>query len=369
MSGLVQEILEDYDHDQNEIFDSAFGEDIDRLNEDEANLICLEKEVTQLLDCTTAVESFGMNPTAYEVMKTTGLLSGTSLMALGAECFNVGNNGDLETQMALESLTDKIKDSIAKWSAKILAFATSMSEKTTSILSSLWIKITDKSKALTDKAWDTASVAGKQIKAHPFKTIAAVVAAAAAVAAIVALIASGMPGSYANESALKSFTYKVQDMISKIQWPFGKFAVKVAEDGSKIVCHMDGTKALVKYTGTVAEAGWTQTAVKAVMSQLNKVWSTLKTGIKAGGMKVFNSVKKIDSIGGDMGSVVGGRVTNKTGSKIVGWATNKAIEKAYITFLWSMLGVMYVLIRTVVIAAFRMVAELMYTLTPKVKTT
>ena len=359
MEDVKQEIRDDYYLDEEDrFFDNSFGDDIDTLNSDVKKADIMEEEIKQLLDSVKAIESFGMTPTAFGVLKTAGLLSGTSLNALAIESFKKGVPDDLESEMALEAITDKIKETMVKWSTKILSFVKSMGDKVTGILSSMYTKISEKTTLLTKKVWDKAADTKQFVKAHPFKTVVVVLAAAAAVVAIAALVASGMPGAYANESALKSFVYKIQDMIGKIKWPFGKFATEVSKDGTRIICHVEKiTDKSRLLGGTAAELGWTQTAVKSIASKLNQVWTGLKGVMSSTGNAVFSVLKKVDDVGGDIGDVASKVATDKTKSKLAGWASKEVVKKLYTSALWSVLGVLYMLLRTIVIRAFQIVSE------------
>lgn len=343
---ITQEISEDYDHDQLEEIDCNFR-----------NMDQLDQELKQLMDSTLAIEQFGMNPSAFGVLKTTGLLSGTALNTPALEFFATQNVDNLESDIALEALTDKIKQKMTEWAAKIISAAKGMTDTVTSILSTLWTKVSEQGKMLTASVWDKAKVAGATIKAHPYKTLAAMITAAAVVVAIIALVASGMPGAYANETVLKSFIFKIQDMIKTIKLPFGKINVSTLADGTKIVCNIDQTTKMTAGAAKLVDLGWTQNAVKAMSGSLNRVWSSLKINASAISTKVVSSVKFVNDIGGDMNNKIGMTVATKTGSKLFGWAAQEVVKKAYTTALWSIIGVLYMLLKEVVIKAFRMIND------------
>lgn len=361
MNDVTMEISTDYDHDS----DDAFAPIDDGIGE-------LDQELYQLLSAAHSLETFGMNPTAFAIGQATNLWTGTSLQALAVENFSFQGPHDAETAMAMEALTDKIKDKMAMWSAKVLNFVKNVGDNVTGILSGMWDKLSAASKDLTTKAWDKAKVAGKTIKAHPYKTIAAVAAAAVAVAAIVAMVAAGQPGAFANESALQSFMYKMKDMINGIKWPFGKLSANVVEGTFSDVAHksfrlsyaMEASDATAKASATIDKLGWGQAAARAVSGQLSRVWTILKTGIGTAGGKVLAGVKAINDIGGDMPDKVAGKVADVTKSKLAGWASSKIVEKMYMTALWSIVGVMYHLLKDVVLTAFRMVTDTFTSLKP-----
>lgn len=361
MTENTMEISTDYDHDS----DDGFAPIDDGIGE-------LDQELYQLLGAAQSLEAFGMNPTAFMIGQTTNLWAGTSLQALAVENFSYQGPNGVETEMALEALVDKIKDKMAMWSAKVLSFVRGVGDKITNILSGMWDALSTAGKDITAKAWDKAKVAGKTIKAHPYQTIAAVAAAAVAVAAIVAMVAAGQPGAFANESALQSFMYKMKDMITNIKWPFGKLTANVVEGtysnvdmkSFRLSYVMEATDGAAKASDTIGKLGWGQAAARAVSGQLSRVWSILKAGIGGAGSKVLAGVKAINDIGGEMPAKVGEKIASKTKSKLAGWASSKIVEKMYMTALWSIVGVMYHLLKDIVLTAFKTVTDTFKSLKP-----
>lgn len=343
---MTHEILEDYDHDHIEELDCNFR-----------NMDQLDQELKQLMDSTLAIEQFGMTQTAFSVLKTTGLLSGTALNTPGLEFFATRSVDNLESDMALEALGDKIKQKMTEWAAKIISVAKGMTDTVTSILSTLWNKVSEQGKMLTSAVWDKAKVAGATIKAHPYKTLAAMVAAAAVVVAIIALVATGMPGAYANETVLQSFIFKIKDMISGIKLPFGKINVTTLADGTKIVCNIEKSSKMTAGIGKLTDLGWTQSTVKAMSGSLSRVWSTLKINAAAISNKVVSSIKTVNDVGGDMEKKIGMTVASKTRSKLSGWIAQEVVKKAYTTALWSIIGVLYMLLKEIVIKTFKMIDD------------
>lgn len=347
MDTMTQDITED--------LEQAFGDDIDRLYSDSVEGDALSDELNQLLDAAVAVERFGMNPTAFGLLQTTHLLSGTSLDALAMENFSYDKPEGDETSMALEALSDKIKDTVARWSAKIISVAKGVSDKIIHVIGGLWDTISDLTKSLTSKAWDTAKAGGRTIKAHPFKTVMAATVAVGAVAGLVALVASGSPGSFSNENALQSFMYSVQDHINKIGWPGGSIVPKMAENASKITITINPAD-VAKASGTAGDLGWTASAVKAVSGQLSKAWGTLKGAASPLIGKVTGVASKLNDIG-DPGTAIKDKVVEKTKSKFTGWISQQIANKYIALALWSVVGVITKLLADVVRKAFVMVKE------------
>jgi ElaB/YqjD/DUF883 family membrane-anchored ribosome-binding protein len=366
MTDITAEISTDYDLDLSaDSIDQEFGQDLMQLNLELADIAMFDTEVNQLLNSGVAVENFGINRSSFSVLKTTELLNGTALESMGVESFGDHQPGDPESEMALEALMEKAKDVATAWAAKIVTFAKNMSDKLLGGLTTMWNQIAEQSKTLSAKAWDKTKAAGAAVQAHPYKTVFAALGAAVAVAGVFALVASGMPGAYANESALKSFMYKISDMIGKIQWPFGQLKTSLSPDGAKIICNISAGEKMAKAAASADKLGWSATAVKAVSGQVGKIWSSLKGGIAAVGTHAVNASKAVGKFGGnEMGDKVKDKVTGKTGSGLAGWASGEVVKKMYNTALWSIVGALYVLCRDIVIKAFRVVKDTFNSLRP-----
>lgn len=363
MTLTTQEISTDYDLDYDDPNDVTVV-DVDKV----------EIELDQLLEAACAVETYGIDPSSFGALKATNLLAGTSLMALACEAFGTHGPDDAETELALEGLGENIQKKTAEWSAKILAFAKNSAEKVVKVITDSWVKIADIGKGLLSSAWDKAKAAGTVIRAHPYKTIFAMLVAAVAVAAVAAAVASGMPGSYANETALQSFMYKVKDSIAKIKLPFGKIDPKVVEGTFshgkkfKLECAIDMSGAAEHASEAADKLGWTQSAIRAVGSKLSEIATSLKSSVVGVSRKIIDAAKAVNKIGGEMPKKIGDKVAAKTGSGILGWAAQQIVNKAYMTALWSVVGVLYNMIKTIVLKAYKMVQETFTSLKPIAQT-
>lgn len=286
---ITAEISEDLEGNdiiaQPDVADDAEPEEdsiIEDIESDEQEIEELEQQMRQMVDASTAIEMFGVNPTAIAIMQTTGLLNGTALESIGLESFSVHSPSDDESKMALESLGEKIKEKSAQWSAKILSVVKNAGSKILGVLKPLWDKIQSVVTKLGSVAWDATKTAGRAIKAHPYKTIAAVVASIAVVAGVVAFAGGNFPAMGVKMPAFESFGAKLVEMIKKIKNPFTK--VNATFVGGKLKVGFEaikGTSATVVNTVTAKAAGWSQTVVKVVGGQASRAYATTKDAFGA----------------------------------------------------------------------------------------
>lgn len=345
--------------------DAADAETVDTaleaLDGEIAGIEALESEMSQLSGAAIAIESFGINPTAMAIMQTTGLLDGTALESLGLESIGFHGSREAESEMALEALTDKIKDKAAAWSAKILSVANAAGSKVMSVLEPLWNKLSGAAGALTGAVWDKAAAAGKVVKAHPYKTIAAVIASIAAVAGIVAFVGTGLPAYGVKGPAFKSFLNSLKAKIDGINFPFASIKAAVAENGAKIAVSIQSAAANAKAVA-IGKLGWTQTAVKASQGQLDRVWSGVKQGSKAFGLRAGKVGKgAADIVGSGLitsmkaGDQIGAAVARNTGSEIVGAAASVLSAHAFAGAFLGVVATTINLLFRVVAAGFRII--------------
>jgi hypothetical protein len=397
---IKQSILDDYDHDYDP--DAEADDALDTDLEDAQEPAALET----LLGSMQSVISFGLTRSAHAVMLSADLLSGTALGAIATESLSRKPNDD-ETDLALESLGEKITETVKSWASKIVNFIHKSGEFVTNRLSSLWTKISASVKTLGEKAWDKTKATGRVIKAHPYKTVFAMLTAAAAIAGIVLYCSSNVEhnamvdnidklrkkhqileaelgvayakGSGAREElskryqssaqelidALKDkqssrniFLGKIKALIDKVTVPAGKITSEIKKDGKLIVELAFSKEAPTE--GTAASLGWSQTAVRAIGSKCAQIWTMLKSGIIALGSKLVAGLKFVNDKGGDMHAFVGKKVAEKTKSNLTGWMATKLMEKLYIGALMSVVSAVYILLKGVVLKAFGMTSKTLH---------
>lgn len=371
--------MDDMDMDEMDMVPDM-DRDLDTVEDEAEEIEALDMEMSQLMQAGMAIEQFGINPTALAIGQATGLFNSTALESLGLESIQFHSGKDAESHMALEAIADKIKEKAAKWSAKILSVAKGAGEKILKALGALWDKIEGSVKFLASKSWDAAKAAGRTVKAHPIKTVLAMIAAVAAVAAIVAFAGAGMPALGAQGEAMMKFAKELAGKITKIKLPFGKVAASVKDSGQLLFEYNPGEAlgSAAQYASkaeTVSKLGWTKSAVSSVASQLTKAWTALKTGwgaLSARAVKVATSTKDLASgtatlargggkFYGAIGKEIGKGAANAVG--VTGKAADAASKVGSFVFssiYWSMIvnfvHVLFILTRSVVMGAFRLVS-------------
>jgi ElaB/YqjD/DUF883 family membrane-anchored ribosome-binding protein len=359
MTEFNQEISDD--------LEQAFGDDIDRLNRDQADITHLQDELGQMMNSLVALETYGSNPASLQLLRNAGWLAGTSMDAIALESFSHDTPDGVESAMATEALASTIAATLDRWSARILSFVKNMLGKVTDMFSSLWTKISTLGQQLTSKAWDATKAAGRTIKAHPYATVMAALVAAAAVTGVVSYVVTGTPVPRAGQEAMKAFLSKVKTMVGAIKSPFCSVSADLVKDGNGIVYDMDKVEALAKLNNTPAKLGWTQSAVKSVLNKAGMIWSELKTSLGKMGGKIISCLKFVDAVGGDMPEVAKNTVKEHTGSGIAGWATKEIVGKIYGFMIWAVIGLVYKLLKDVGLKAYTVVAETLGVLKPEVQ--
>lgn len=352
------------------------------IDADEQEIELLDAELRMLTDSAMAIEQFGFNPTTAAIMQTTGLLNGTALESLGLESITVSTGDSAESQMALESVLDKIAEKTTQWAAKILHVAKMSGEGVLSVLTPLWNKISGMVTSIGEKAWDKTKAAGAVVAAHPYATIASVIASAAAVAGLVAFVASGAPAVGAKLDVLKSFVNTVREHLGRIKFPGGKLVAKLSEGGTKIMVVFEKSKDAMK-SAALSSLGWSQTAVKAMSGQLNRAWDALQQSWKSLGARSMKLVRTAGDVtkevfvgGGTVGvagfsagkqlatKVVGASKVGQRVSTVAGYAASRVVTSAYIGAIASLIGLMFRVTKYVVVGGFRMIAATLKAIRP-----
>jgi hypothetical protein len=260
----MMSILEDYDHDNMPLAD---------LDEEFLEINNLGDELLTLSETCSAIKSYGLNQTTMSLMKTTGLLSGTSLEAIAIESIGTHGSSDPETMMALESRVDKIKEKTPKMSAKIVSLFKKTGSGVSSIISSLWDKIKTAFKKAKDKVFSAADATKKYAKVHPYKTIALAVAALVAVVGLVTFT-SGSLTTIKDTKSLVAFNKQLAGAITKIKWPFGKITTTLSKHGTKIAVAVANIGAIAG-AATLLKLGWNKLSAENVMTHLENAEDAL----------------------------------------------------------------------------------------------
>lgn len=312
---------------------------MDDMEDTSKEMEMMETEMSQLLEATAAIESYGINPAALGIMKATGLLNGTALETIGLEAYGNSAPSDIDSQVAVEALTDKMKEMAAKWSAKIISVVKNTGGKLMSTLSMLWEKITGSAKKAAANIKETAT-------AHPYATTLAVVGSIAAVAAVVAYAGGNLPGMTAKPEMFKSFTAHIKSLFDKIKSPFMKIDTSiVGETTGKLKVAYTAVKMKAESAGIKA-LGWTATAVKSIEGQLGRAWSAIKTALGA----LSTKATSVFSAGVDKADGVFNKLRN---------TIDNSNSPTMIVAAWSAMYAMILLITTlvlkVVLGGFRMI--------------
>lgn len=330
------------------------------LDDDFLELDQLGTEVLQLGNTAHAIETFGLNPAAVEIMSATGLLSGTSLNAIALESVN--------DNMALESILDSLKDKMTTWSAKVLNLFSETGGKVLTTLKGLWTRLKASTEVVKKKVFDTTDKAQRYAKAHPYKTLAAALTAAVAVTGIVAFAARGLP-SYRNAKELPRFMEKLVEMIGKIRWPFGPVVPKLINGGKKIAVTAAAATAAAG-VATIAKLGWSRMNVESLDHTFDKIYDGIVDGWKHSQEKTVRVLKDGWTIakgmyrGITMGASVGynsgiegphERMTNAENAKHMLDGVGGILLATFAVGVVSVGYVLYHLVRTIVCGAFRLV--------------
>lgn len=252
-------ILEDYDHDY-----IPEAED-------------LETELLALVDVTQTLSTYGVNRTALSLMQTTGLLSGTSLMAIAVESLQDDDKA-LEASHVTTSLKDKITSKAKEWSAKILSFFTDKGSIIFTQIHKLWDKLKAKIHTTKDVIDQKLKEGKDYAKVHPYRTIVTALTACASVLGIMAFTTRMLP-AFKNVAQASGFTKRFMSMVDTIKWPFGPVKTSLVNGGKKVGLTIAGVAAA---TGVIklAQAGWNKVTLEDLDHGLEKVGHGLETGWK-----------------------------------------------------------------------------------------
>jgi hypothetical protein len=306
MTKLVMKISEDYD------LDHEIEEESNLDNEIANDLLEVENlsaDMKNLSAAYTAIESFGISTTSIEILRITGLLSSTALDKVALES-NVPECGDsVNSKIALEALTDEIKEKVAKWSVKLLDMAKKAGEVLSKVVTPIWEKIKKFAELAKEKIGNNPAV--QYVKTHPYETIFYSISAIVAIYATVNFAIQAYPALTAADSVLVTFNKNLVNKLRMIKLPWGKIYTKVVMDGKVVMCEIipEATKA-VKTAGSASKLGWTKGAVDTILNLSSKAFS--------GAASVIKDVNKYYMSGI---FTAGNLVKFVTGSKVLGTAT------------------------------------------------
>lgn len=207
-------------------------------------------------------------------------------------------------------------------------------------------RLAENSSTLTDK-----------IKAHPYATVAICLTAVASVAALIPLFASAIPaaaaggeGAAAAASGGAAFSRLIAG-VKAIKWPFGSFNLTAV--GTHVSLKYEAAKNFMTAlrtapVGTIKDLGWTQSAIKTVTAQANKIATTFP---RLSGM-VVNQYKK------ELAYVTKNLTTPGFFKKIKGAAKvgfRASVYFPFITLGWSVVKAVFALIKEVVFGTVRII--------------
>lgn len=295
---LPEDAIPGYEEDEDDETVEAEMAVMEEVETDMAMIETLGQEMAMIENSIVAIESYGINPSAMAILQTTGLLSDTVLEAVGIESLGYAGPKSDETAIALEALADKGEAKKTSWAAKIVSMAKGVADKVMSVLGGIWSKITSVTKAVAGYTWDKVKAGAAVVKAHPYKTIIAVVAAIAAVAGIVAFTATSGPAVLAvpagkGVNAMIKFSEAVASKVNAIKWPFGKVAAEVSEKGSLALTVTSNVAA--PEAAALAKTGWTSTVFNGVSSALGRSWKGIADGVGAMGGKISSAASSVAS--------------------------------------------------------------------------
>lgn len=318
-----------------------FEHEFSRIND-------VEQEVVQLFNQGNRIESEGLKPEDLKSLQMNKLLQGTALEYFIPEIFESSDFDDQEKSIALEALTTKIKDKMIEWSARILTFIKNLNNKILKATTELWEKLENNISSLINNSWDKAKSLEKEIKTHPYKTAAIVVGSIVAVAAIITFTG---PAISTGKDALSNLILRLKAALEAFKSPLVKVGVEVSESGV-LKASVENLTSIEMVSGNASKLSWSQTAVKLLFNKLKGAWRNIVSGVLTIGSKAINLVKWVNTTGGDGPKILGEQIAAKTGSKLLGWAVHKPLEKAYLTALWSVVGVIGLILYKIVTKSF-----------------
>lgn len=245
-------------------------------------LMSIESEIKELSDTLLAIKIFGLNTTSLLIMKTTGLLAGTSLNSIALESLCSSDVDESIRDIAVENIISSIKDKVAKWSAKILESLKSTSGKITESMTHAFGKIKDTMSHISQSVLDKSKYVSRKMNAIPHKRVLLTLASIGAVSALLLFAGRSFPKVGANPSEVSRYLAKLKDMISKIKSPFCILTPNVLENG-KLSVHVLPAD-IFSPSSPPIKLGWTDTTIKSTSHEVSNAVSSMSSS-----WKVFES--------------------------------------------------------------------------------
>lgn len=340
---------------------------LDQTDREFESINTLTNELLVHHETIDALNTHGVNPTALRIMVTTGLLSGTSLHAMALESQSAHLPTSVETQMAVEALTDKIKVKMAEWSAKIITFFNDKNDKLGEVIKGLNTKLKAAAQKASEKIFGDKDGAKQYAKAHPYKTIALALAAAVVAIGVLHFTAQYFP-AFKDAAAVPKFMTKLSSMINAIKWPFGKVAAVLANSSTKVKLTV-GAVGTVAVVGTVLELAWNKDKILKTIHDYGTLehglWSVWD-GIKS---KTVNALKDswtmVKGTGAAVyhGGLFGYHTVNDVSPATRALSTVASMSLATFAVIVTGIGyLMYQLVKNIVVVAFRLACMTMVAL-------
>lgn len=339
MANTTMEIRDDYDHESNPV-----GEpDINDVKTDLNELETLSCDLDKLTGSYHAVENFGISHTSVELLKITGLLSSTALSGVALESLLPESGDSVNSKIALEALSDTIKEKAAKWSAKLLSSAKKLGTIVSNVITPLWNKIKELASKAKEKISNNAAV--QYVKTHPYETIFYSIAACTAIYTTMNFALQAYPSLGAPDSSFVAFNKALVNKLRMIKLPWGKIYTKVTMDGKVVMCEViPAASTKLTQTGTVSKLGWTKAAIDTVISSGSKVFSFMGGVVK------------------DIHNYYSGGIF-LTGNFIKYLTKSRALATGVVGYMsWQygkIVGILGVLLAAVVQRTFRMIKDVM----------
>lgn len=255
--------LEEIDSDT--ITDFSSKEDIREIDQ-------LYSDIFKLQDSFTAIESFGISPTTVAILKVTGLLSSTAIDKVALETMTPECGDSLNSKIALEAISEEIKEKVAKWSAKILGYVKKAGDILSKIVTPIWEKIKEYAVAAKEKISDNSVV--QYVKTHPYETIFMSIVAVTSIYAATSFALKAYPSITAPSSAFTKFNESLLNKLRMIKLPWGKIYTKATIDGKTIMCEVipEVVEKTVK-SGATGKLGWTKGAIDNILALGSKAFA------------------------------------------------------------------------------------------------
>jgi ElaB/YqjD/DUF883 family membrane-anchored ribosome-binding protein len=373
-TNLTQDIKEDYD---TFVTDDEGNNIFDEIDDEHSQIMDEVELIRQMSETTLAIESHGIDIGTISIMRASNLLVGTSFDAIAVESLNVHTNNSEAKELAVESLNDTIKEKETKLSARVIKTIKETGGKVLRALNPIFSKLSNLAKTITSKTWDATKATGRAIKAHPYKTIVAVIASILAVGGIIVYVGGNLPLPDSTKAQLDSFKSHISDMVNKIDWPFTKTTTSFptqAVNRSRYVMATGDTEMFINGKwmssgeaisnlnvgkgNSAHKLGWNSTTTNAVKSGIDKCWSQVKQGFGALEHRAYEYTRKgWGMFEKGMMETIPNKVYEATGSRqAAGFAQGFSGFVVFITvsrILWAL----YRLVKKIIVGGLRIIGN------------